>query len=296
MAASPRSHDPARRRALRVLGTGAGVTLALGGAGTAQAYRFGFTEHRRPLIGLTRPVRAALLTDLHYGLYIAAGSVRAWVEATNAARPDLVLLGGDQLDARLQDSPGPLLAELSRLRAPLGVYGVWGNHDYGSFRRYANQFLGRAPADREARRMASRRAFADAGVTILRDEGRALRDDLWLGGVDDLWHGQPDPARALAGAGKRGTVLLSHNPDILPDLPLAAGLVLCGHTHGGQVRLPLFGALVVPSDYGQRFAMGWVSGAHGTPGYVSRGLGMSGLPFRNLCPPEIALLTLTPPG
>lgn len=287
--------DPGRRRLLRALGTGAGLTLALGGAGAAQAYRFGVTEHRRTLPGLTRPVRVALLTDLHYGLYIAAGSVRAWVEATNAARPDLVLLGGDQLDYRLEASPDPLLAELRRLRAPLGVYGVWGNHDYGSFGRYASRHLGGARSDWDTRRESLRLAFAGAGVTILRDEGRALRDDLWLGGVDDLWHGKPDPARALGGAGGRATLLLSHNPDLLPDLPLAAGLVLCGHTHGGQVRLPLIGAPVVPSDYGQRYAMGWVGGAHGTPAYVSRGLGLSGLPFRNLCPPEIALFTLIPP-
>ena len=61
-----------------------------------------------------------------------------------------------------------------------------------------------------------------------------------------------------------------------------------------MVRLPLVGAPVVPSRYGQRYAMGWVTGAHGTPGYVSRGLGLSGLPLRNLCEPEITLLRLVP--
>ncbi|MDL2344246.1 metallophosphoesterase, partial [Deinococcus sp. MIMF12] len=102
-------------------------------------------------------------------------------------------------------------------------------------------------------------------------------------------------AAALAGAGEgQASVLLSHNPDLLPDLPRRVGLVLSGHTHGGQIRLPVVGAPVVPSRYGQRYAMGWVQGAHGTPGYVSRGLGVSGVPLRNLCPPEVTLLSLRP--
>ena len=90
-------------------------------------------------------------------------------------------------------------------------------------------------------------------------------------------------------------MLLSHNPDLLLELgQVLPGLVLSGHTHGGQVRLPLLGALQVPAD--PRFTMGWVQGPGGTPAYVSRGLGMSGLPLRNLCEPEITLLTLTPPA
>ena len=79
-------------------------------------------------------------------------------------------------------------------------------------------------------------------------------------------------------------------------MPAGIQLVLCGHTHGGQVRLPLIGAPIVPSKYGQRYAMGWVEGAHATPAYVSRGLGVSGVPMRNLCQPEITLLDLTVSG
>jgi predicted MPP superfamily phosphohydrolase len=283
-----------RRRVLRgLLGGGLAVT-ALGGAGVAQAIHFGVARERATLPGLRSPLRAAFLTDLHYGLYVGARQVRAWVDATNAERPDLVLLGGDLLDTRSDADPAPLLAELARLRAPHGVFGVWGNHDYGSFGRYAPRWRGPGQANWPGRRADLAAAFAGAGVTILRDAGRAVRDDLWLGGVDDFWQGQPDPAAALAGADGRATLLLSHNPDLLPELPGRAGLVLCGHTHGGQVRLPLLGAPMIPSRYGQRYAMGWVQGAHATPAYVSRGLGTSGVPFRNLCPPEITLLTLTP--
>ncbi|UBV42849.1 metallophosphoesterase [Deinococcus taeanensis] len=285
-----------RRTLLRALLSGGGVAALGGGAAVAQAYRFGVTRHTRSLPGLRSPLRVAFLTDLHFGLFIGAGSVRAWVDTVNRQRPDLVLLGGDQLDVRLDSDAAPqaLLAELRRLQAPLGVYGVWGNHDYGSFGRYGSAYYGEPRADWEVRRAHLEAAFAQAGVTILRDAGRNVREDLRLGGTDDLWFGRPDVPAALAGAAGRATLLVTHNPDLLPDLPRPVGLVLCGHTHGGQVRLPVVGALRVPSAYGDRYAMGWVQGAFGTPAYVSRGLGLSGAPVRNLCEPEIALFDLQP--
>lgn len=287
--------NPGRRRFLRSLLGGGLAAGVLGGSGVAQGYGFGVTRHTRALPGLRRPVTVALLTDMHYGLYIEAGSVRRWVEATNALRPDLILFGGDQVDRRLDHMPAPLLAELSKLQAPLGRFGVWGNHDYGSFGKYGGRQYGEPRPDWTAKREQLRRAFAGVGVTILRDEGASVRDDLYLGGTDDLWHGHPDAVASLAGAApNQATLLLTHNPDLLAKLPRPAGLVLCGHTHGGQVRLPFVGAVTVPSEYGQRYAMGWVGGLHGTPAYVSRGLGMSGLPLRNLCEPEIAFFTLNP--
>ncbi|CAM4317031.1 metallophosphoesterase [Deinococcus marmoris] len=294
-ASRPRGPHLTRRRVLRGLaGTGLGVA-ALGGMGAAQAYQFGVTRHTRALPGLTRPLRVAFLTDLHFGLFIYGGSVRAWVDAANAARPDLILLGGDQMDYRADEAPTALLSELQRLNAPLGVYGVWGNHDYGSFGKYYSPHYGPRRDDWLQRREALRAAYAEVGVTILRNEGRSVREDVYLAGVDDLWEGEMDLDAALAGKPSAGgTLLVSHNPDLLPDLPPGLGLVLSGHTHGGQIRLPLIGAPVVPSRYGQRYAMGWVTGAHGTPAYVSRGLGLSGVPLRNLCEPEIAVFTLTP--
>ncbi|GGO23343.1 metallophosphoesterase [Deinococcus humi] len=284
-----------RRRVLRGL-TSVGLGLgALGGMGAAQAYLFDVTRHTRPLPGLTRPVRVAFLTDLHFGLFIYGGSVRTWVNATNALDADLIVLGGDQMDYRADETPTGLLTELKRLKAPLGVYGVWGNHDYGSFGKYYSPHYGPARPDWPQVRENLRAAYGEAGVTILRNEGRRVRDDLYLAGVDDLWEGQVDLPAALAGTPTQGgTLLVSHNPDLLPELPAGIGIVLCGHTHGGQIRLPLLGAPVVPSKYGQRYAMGWVTGAHGTPAYVSRGLGLSGVPLRNLCQPEVAVFTLMP--
>ena len=281
-----------RREFLARALAGSAAVTALGGVGAAQVYRFGVTRQGAPLPGLRAPLRVAFLTDLHYGPFIGAASVRAWVDATNLERPDLILLGGDHMDRHVRGNTAPLLRELARLRAPLGVYGVWGNHDYAAFGRAR---AGRTASWEEAR-AAHAAAFAGAGITILRNEGRAVRDDLFLGGTDDFLQGEPDPGAALAGAGERATLRLSHHPDQLPELPRAAGLALCGHTHGGQVRLPLIGAVapLLPSRYGARFDIGWKQGAFGTPAYVSRGLGVSGVPLRNLCGPEVLLLTLRP--
>ncbi|MFC4426253.1 metallophosphoesterase [Deinococcus navajonensis] len=279
-----------RRRVLKLLGSATAAAGLLGTAGAAQTYRFGVTREQRTVAGLRSPLRVAFLTDLHYGPFMRAGSVSAWVQATNAERPDLVLLGGDYLDVEPGHDVQPLLNELRELRAPLGVYGVWGNHDYGSFGE------GRRGLDWTVYREALRRAFAGVGIKVLRNENRAVREDLDVAGLDDLTRGEPDVAATLrpAAGPPRATLLLSHNPDVLPELPQGVGLVLCGHTHGGQVRLPLLGAPLVPSRYGQRYAMGWVRGAHDTPAYVSRGLGVTGVPLRVLCEPELTLLTLTP--
>lgn len=128
---APVPHDPQRRALLRWLVGGGALAGGLGVSAVAQGYRFGVTHEQWNLVGLTRPVRLALLTDLHYGLYIGAGSVRRWVDATLAECPDLILLGGDLVDSHFDAAARPqqtaaLLAELGRLRAPLGVYAVWG--------------------------------------------------------------------------------------------------------------------------------------------------------------------------
>ena len=148
-----------------LLGSGAAVAL-LGGAGAAQAYRFGITRHTRALSGLRAPLTVAFLTDLHSGPYIGLGSVRAWVGATLALRPDLILLGGDQFDRRSEAASGDLLAELARLRAPLGTYAVWGNHDYGHFGHEERRPRDPRRPDWTARRDAAK-AEADAAASRL---------------------------------------------------------------------------------------------------------------------------------
>jgi uncharacterized protein len=268
-----------RRRFLtRAAAVAAGAAVGSAGAQVAGAYRFDVVRERAVLEGLTAPLRLAWLTDLHHGQFVRTASVRAWVDAALAEAPDIVLLGGDLVDQHPgPDADGELVAELARLRAPLGVLAVWGNHDRTRFR---------AMARFEA-------ALHEAAVELLVNRGAQVRDDLHVAGLDDFRTGRPDLGATLRDRPTAGaTVLLSHNPDVLPEVPLDVGLTLAGHTHGGQVVLPGVGALYTSSQYGDRFLAGWVEGP--ARGYVSRGLGVSNLPVRVNCPAELTVLDLVP--
>lgn len=251
--------------------------VAVPGVCMASTYRFTIERHARRLVGLAEPLRVVFMSDLHFGPYIREASVASWVDATLAQRPDLILLGGDLVDRHVADDVGPLVTQLARLRAPLGVWAVWGNHDRVAFGSGGT----------------FRAALADAGVRVLVNEAVRPRDDLLLAGIDDLVEGRPDLGAALAEApGHGATLLLSHNPDVLPRVPTHVGLTLAGHTHGGQICLPGGVPIYTASRYGRRFARGWVEGP--ARGYVSRGLGVSLLPIRFACPAELTVLDLAP--
>jgi uncharacterized protein len=268
-----------RRAFLRLLGAGAAATAgatALGGS-VAAAYRFDVVPISAMAPSLRAPLRLAWLSDLHYGPLVHAGSVSAWVDATLTLEPDLIVLGGDVVDYQAPDDLEPLLAQLARLRAPLGVFAIWGNHEYGRFRD-----LG-----------AFRDRLALAGVTALVDRGERPRDDLYLVGLDTGRVGSSQVAALVAGRPDGAAcVVASHRPDVLPRVPESVDLTLCGHTHGGQVRLPFVGPVLVDRAASRRFSTGWFRAP--ALGYVSRGLGVGRIPVRINCPAELTLVTLTP--
>lgn len=205
--------------------------------------------------------------------------LRGWVEATNALGADLILLGGDLVDQFYGGELEGVPELLATLKSRLGTYAVLGNHDRTRYRNL----------------QPLKDAYEEAGVRLLINEGVSVRDDLYLAGIDDWRTGYPEPGRALAGAptgSGAARLLLTHNPDAIPDLPAGLDLVLAGHTHGGQVRLPVVGPLATSSEYGRRFVEGWVEAP--MPAFVSRGLGVTLLPFRLLCPAELVLLSLSP--
>ncbi|HET6572483.1 MAG TPA: metallophosphoesterase [Fimbriiglobus sp.] len=224
-----------------------------------------------------RGTTAAFLTDIHLGPFVSVDYVAAVVRTTMMLNPDLVLLGGDY-SHRDGKYIAPCFEVLARLSAPLGVYGVLGNHDYWHG----------LEATRAGMRSAKVTELTNRGVWLQRAGGR-----LRLAGVDDLWEGRPDLSAALGDARPTDAcLLLSHNPDFAEALTdRRVGLVLSGHTHGGQVVVPGYGPPVVPSRYGQKYAHGLVE-APVTQVYVSAGIGMSGLPIRANCRPEITLITL----
>lgn len=275
-----------RRRFLRGFGITALLTGIVGVTAVRGTYKFVVSHHRRVVSGLRSPVRLSFLTDLHLGPYLGKGSLDAWCAASNAASPDLVVLGGDLVDRFYRGDLRELVEGLQGLTSRLGIVAVPGNHDRA---RYPDL----SPL---------RGALEESGVVCLINDGIRVRDDLSVAGVDDLRKGDADPVRAMTGVdGHDGArILLSHNPDILPALRTGdfpgqpPDLVLCGHTHGGQVKLPLVGPLVTSSAYGTRFAEGWVE--NDPPAFVSRGLGVSLLPVRWNCAPEVVVLDLLPPG
>jgi uncharacterized protein len=230
-----------------------------------------------------RPLRMAVLSDLHVGSPANGRSRLARVVATvNAQRPDVVVLLGDYviqgvLGGRFV-APEEIAAELSRLSAPHGVYAVLGNHDWWL----------------DGERV--RRALEGGGLRVLENEATAVElggRRLWIAGLADLWTRKVDVAATLRAVPPGEPVVLAmHHPDLFPDLPKSVTLALAGHTHGGQVRLPFFGAPVVPSRFGQRYAAGLVVEG-GRAMFVTSGVGTSILPVRVGVPPEVVILTLS---
>ena len=268
--------------------TAAGLTGATGlgfGYGFWEAAHIRVSRHTVPVPNLPAAFAGksvAVLGDLHNGPFVGIDFIRAAVRLTNSLNPDMVALVGDYAhkgdDAHRQLPP--CLEALSALTAPLGVFVVPGNHDMQRGGAVYRELVAATP------------------LTDLTNGNRRLAlggDHLWLAGVDDLWWGKPNLDRALAGVPTGAPViLLSHNPDFAEDRPDArVGLVLSGHTHGGQVYLRGVGSGWLPSKYGAKYRHGLVTGPASAV-FVTRGLGEAGVPLRMNAPPEVCLLTLAP--
>ena len=224
------------------------------------------------------PVTIALVSDIHIGnATMDSRRFERIATAVTALRPDLIVLAGDfiaghdPVDAAA--APG-LSAGLKRLHAPLGIVAVLGNHDHWTSGRRVRVALERA------------------GVTVLVN-GAVRRGPLAVGGVDDLVtrHADLQATRTAMAAMGGARVLVSHSPDVAPRAK--AGLVLVGHTHCGQMRLPLYGPPVSVSRYGDRYLCGLVREG-GRTTIVTAGVGTSVLPFRLSAPPDLWLVRVGP--
>ena len=230
------------------------------------------------------PVTIALLADPHAAHPdMPPARIARIVGQTNALRPDIVLLAGDYVTGRLVQlgriGPAEATAPFAGLRARWGTFAVLGNHDM----------------ERPGLAEAVAAGLQAAGVTVLRNRA-ARAGPLWVAGADDNEHGTTGVTAAMAGVPPGAPLLyLVHNPDNLVDAPAHVGLTLAGHSHGGQVRLPLVGALVLPIQR-RDWARGHIvwRGPDGLARHmiVSSGLGASGAPVRLGVPPEIVLVRL----
>lgn len=245
-------------------------------------YDLEVTHHEVVIDGLPSSFdgyRIAFLTDTHVAGFVRRDFYRTIVAETMRFAPDVILGGGDFVH---WERHIPLMADVifSELSARDGIYAVLGNHDY-----WAN-------GDGVIAALTAR------GVRILHNRFVYLRRDsdrLALFGIDEIYRGRPDIDTTFAAIDPHvPRVGISHHPDILDLLDgRRVDLLLCGHTHGGQIRFPYFGAVVVPSKHESRYA----SGFHRTDDvllYVSRGLGAIP-PIRILCKPELATFILRTP-
>ncbi|MGD8375787.1 MAG: metallophosphoesterase [Acidobacteriota bacterium] len=226
-------------------------------------------------------LRLLLLTDLHAGPFLGPGVLLETFRRLASLRPEVVLLGGDLVTTSVRDLERVAPA-LAALRGSLATLAVLGNHDH-----YTGDPAG------------LRDLLRGLGIATLHNDAAPVehpRGRLIVAGVDDRNAGRPDLARALGrarsllGEGTGPVVLLSHNPDMFFDAARAGvPLTLAGHTHGGQIRIPGLPVLVRMS----RFHLDHGRYRHGAAELVvSRGLGVSGLPLRVACSPEVVLITL----
>jgi predicted MPP superfamily phosphohydrolase len=226
-------------------------------------------------------MKIAFITDTHVGPFIEVNDLYRALDLVRAESPDLVLLGGDYVSESPRYAPetasaiGDLLSD-----APLGGFGVIGNHDLSVSRTRVQE------------------ALVTVGIPVLRNQTTVVNyggAQLAIAGIDETLLGDPEPAATIAQAPIGVPVLaLWHEPEFAEQAAAAGAFAqLSGHTHGGQIRLPGIGPVGLPV-HGHRHVIG-EGRADGMPIYTSRGVGVYRPPARFNCPPEVTLVTLVAP-
>ncbi|MFA5955749.1 metallophosphoesterase [Hyphomicrobium sp.] len=300
-----------RRDLLKVTGIAGVGSTALSGYAIAEALQEQVTTYafRPPNWTPGLKLRLAVLADLHVcDPWMSIERLEGIVEQTNALNADAVLLLGDfVVGMRLGTYSGPVrndawAAVLAKLKAPLGVHAVLGNHDWWQSAEVQRRRAGPVPAAV---------ALTAVGIPVYENTAVRLEKDghaFWIAGLGDQWafRKRSDERDEAASADYTGVddlpatmrqisddapvILMVHEPDIFPQVSKRVSLTLAGHTHGGQVRI--FGyAPIVPSIYGSRYAYGHKI-EDGRHLIVSGGLGCSSLPVRLGSPPEIVVADL----
>ena len=237
-------------------------------------------------------VRIAIISDPHLGPYKGKRFMQRVVSKTNALLPDLVLLPGDFVFTRSADLTG--LSPLRDLRATAGAFAVLGNHDVGQYLSLAGKrYSGSDRGDK------IEKALMDYGIAVLRNEQKTINlpdGTLSVSGIDDIWTGHADLSIALDTVPEDSyAILLSHNPSVI-DEPRArdAHLIVSGHTHGGQIRLPVIGSLTtLPTSLGNDYDQGVFTVDEDTDLVITRGIGESSPRMRLLAWPEVFLLEVS---
>lgn len=228
-------------------------------------------------------VKMIQFSDLHLGYYYSLQQLSKVVTKINEKNPDIVIFTGDLIDNYQTYADTPLVASiLQNIIAPLGKFAIFGNHDHGG---YGTEYYSHI--------------MTQSGFEILQNIEKRIRlldgSEISIFGIDDIMLGKPDIHGTLQQAQNNlYTIALVHEPDIAPHIAnFPVNLLLSGHSHGGQVQLPFFGAIITPT-----FAKHYIEGFYHIKQnydlllYVNRGLGTTRVPLRFLAKPEITLFTL----
>jgi uncharacterized protein len=266
-----------RRAALKgLIATTVGAATGAAVYGVSyERHHLGITEADLPVSGLPPALdglRIGFVTDIHHSVMVPADDVAAAVALTLSTNPDLIVLGGDYVTWGDRDYVGPVAELLKPLHAPHGVYAILGNHDN----------------DRDMPSALARNHFV-----VLKDQVTRVTlrgESLALIGIRFWTRRIADITRVIRKAGEgEASILLAHDPRRLTEAAaLGIPAVLSGHTHGGQVVLPGFGA-VARRNFP---VVAGLARQESTSMFVSRGIGTVYVPMRINCPPEIAVITL----
>lgn len=228
-------------------------------------------------------IKIVQFSDTHLGFQYNLTQFKKLVKKINDLQPDLIFFTGDLMDEPNKYTKiNQIVPILKELKAPLGKYCIFGNHDHGG---YGSELY--------------RNIMETAHFTILLNEAKPIKlkdgSSIYLLGIDDAMLGKPDVALALKNTPiNRFKILLSHAPDLAEtasQYPIQ--WQLSGHSHGGQVKIPFVGALVTP-PFAQKYPEGlYTLGKNNSLSlYVNRGIGTTRLPFRFMAIPELTVFTL----
>lgn len=238
--------------------------------------------HRDIPAGFNR-FKIVLFSDTHIGFHFELQHLEQIIGRINSLNPDLILFAGDLMDEPDKcEHAAKIISILEKLSAPFGKFAVFGNHDHGGYgtNLYKN-------------------IMKSSGFQLLINQASEIslpdNERIYIAGIDEPMLGKPDLTTALnAVPDSSFKILLSHAPDLADyAVNYNVQLQLSGHSHGGQVKLPLVGPLVKP-PFARKYYEGLytIENGKGLYLYVNRGIGTTRLPFRFLCRPEITVLTL----
>ncbi|WP_373280710.1 metallophosphoesterase [Paenibacillus pini] len=223
-------------------------------------------------------MKVVQFSDVHLGFYSNEAYIKRIMERIQQEKPDMICFTGDIVDGEAEPMRA-YMPYLYSLQAPMGKFAVLGNHDFWGQPDKVMQMLG------------------DCGFKVLVNANHIVKSQghsIAIVGLDDQLLGTPDPDKGLQGIPEdMFTLLLMHEPDYADvTADYSFDIQLSGHSHGGQVRLPLLGALMLPLG-SKRYIKGMYKvGPRSMPLYVNRGIGETHLPLRFMCKPELTVFTL----